>query len=150
MKQEDLEATIHESLAAAGIPKDAIAKALKEVRAAIQSEKSEKEPKSRSKAQWVILANDKDGTLSAVETVAWALQLDEGAAPQSALDRIHAAANSFNSSHKGRKHPVTTIGETLEAVRGKHWKSVEHPTEKTLVKMREPVVVQFVPNVLRK
>lgn len=131
-----------------GIPSATVNAVIKRLEAAAKQEKDSRPPKVTSKKQWVILVADKDGSLKNVEVVGWALQLNEEAPPQCAIDRIHAAANSYNDSRKGRKRPVKTVGETCEVVGGKHWKSA-NPTEKTSVKTKTPVVIQFVSNDLK-
>jgi hypothetical protein len=149
MKLEDITFTVRESLVQANVPAEAIKQVLADLEKAAEEEKAARKPKSKSKKQWVILAMDKEGQYKHVETVAFAFQIEENAAPQCILDRIHAAANSFNGTRKGRKHPVKTIGATCEAVGGKHWKS-GNPTEKTSVKTRTAVPVQFVENNLKQ
>jgi hypothetical protein len=101
----------------------------------------------KSKNQFVFLASDPNNTLKGVELTGWVIQLEESADPANIQDRIKGAAKAFNSSKKGRKHPVSSIGETIQLVPRKFWKT-ENPSEKTLVKTKEPVFVHLTDNTL--
>jgi hypothetical protein len=83
-------------------------------------EADEKESKGadgpKAKSQYVIVANGD-------RSFGWAIVMPEDAAPQSVLDRINAASHAFNMSKRGKKHPVKTVGESLESTSRKFFKN---------------------------
>lgn len=111
---------------------------LQEIREALakpENEQAEKAP--REKKQFVILVSDPDGKLPEdLELVGWVVQIPETESILSTDERIHKAAYDFNSSKRGRRNPVSTVGEALEAVSGKFFK--EH---KIAIKTKIPVAV---------
>lgn len=144
MKLDELLSALNESLNANGVAKPVIAKVMKDLQQAAEEEKADKGPKvPRAKGQVAILLQDASGSLKALNTTltGYALTIEESASPAVVLDRIKAAALSFNRTKAGLRNPVTTLWETLEVVKGKHWKDEAHPEVKTKVLNREPVEV---------
>ena len=94
----------------------------------------------KPKSQFVVLACDPSGAPVSSELVSWVFQTEEGMSPATIIDRIKNAATSFNTSRKGRKSPVSTLGETIQHVPRKFWKT-DDPAVKTLVKSKEPLQV---------
>ncbi|MES2307281.1 MAG: hypothetical protein V4507_00320 [Verrucomicrobiota bacterium] len=109
----------------------------------LESEKDKKEPSSgpKSKKQFVIVASDTKGILKSENLVGWVLQIEESASPATIKDRINKAAFSYNNSRKGRLTPVSTVGETLENVPRRFFKSDDDDSTNTLVKTKEPVLI---------
>ncbi len=93
----------------------------------------EKEP--TVKKQFVILVSDPEGKIKG-DFAGWVLQIPENEAPATTEDRIRKAAAEFNTTKKGRLLPVKTVGEALENVSGKHFKTAE-----VWVKTKTPVLV---------
>lgn len=134
---------IVESLRAAQITPQIITQVVRDLNEAAkaQAEDKEGEPKApKVKLQTVVIAPPD------IEGVAHVLQMDPDAPVAAVIDRIRDAARAFNQSRKGRRHPVRSLQETLEVVRGvKYWKDEAHPERKTKVLTREPVQVVQAP-----
>lgn len=73
--------------------------------------KEEKAPKSPK--EYVLVVSDPEGHITK-DLVGWAVQIEEGESPHGAVDKIKEAARAFNQSKKGKRMPLTTIGETIE------------------------------------
>lgn len=97
--------------------------AIQEEAAAVEAETEEKPPPQ--KKQFIILISDPDGEMPEKDFVGWVVQIPEMASPLTVTERIHRASYDFNSSRRGRKNPVATIGEACEAVSAKHFKEAE-------------------------
>lgn len=104
-----------------------------------EQEKTEKKP--REKRQYVVLISDPDGKIPKEDLVGWVLQIPEMASPMTVEDRIRRAAYDFNQSARGRKNPVSTIGEACEAVAQKNFREAE-----IAVKTKVPVAVLVTDN----
>jgi len=87
------------------------------------------------KKQFTILLSDPRGELEGRDIVGWVLQLPEEDSPHLAQERLIRAAYEFNSTPKGRRLPVKTIGEACEIVSARILK--EH---QVWVKTKEPVL----------
>lgn len=91
------------------------------------------EPPEKMKKQYFIIVSDPDGKLPPNDFVGWVGQMDETEAPHTVMDKIHAAGYEYNTSRKGRKQPVSTIGEIMECVGAKYckpagfWKKTVEP-----------------------
>jgi hypothetical protein len=136
MTLPELLATVVESLRENAVSPKVITKVVADLEAAAAEEKADKAGAKapKVKGQVVILALDPQGRLAPLgDLTGYALQIEEGAAPAAAIDRIKEAALSFNRTPKGRRTPVLTIGETLSDVKGKHWKDEAHPERRTRV-----------------
>ena len=116
-----------------------IIQALQEEVNAVEDEKEEKPPPQ--KKQWAILVSDPDGDLAEKNLVGWVVQIPEEANVATIPERIHKASYDFNSSKRGRKHPVSTVGEACEAVSAKHFKEAD-----ISVKTKIPVAVILTDN----
>jgi hypothetical protein len=117
-----------------------ILKALQEEANSADEEKEEKPPPQ--KKQFVILVSDPDGTMpEGKDFVGWVVQIPEMASVLTTSERIHKAAYDFNSSRRGRKNPVSTIGEACEAVASKHFKEAD-----IAIKTKIPVAVVVTDN----
>lgn len=105
-------------------------KVLRDIETEIEKSKSEKTPKTKN--QYVILAITEDENIS--EVPLYVLQIPEMDNPLRIPESIGKAASAFNTSRKGRKNPVNTVGEALEAVSRKFFKE-----ENVSVKTNLPV-----------
>lgn len=114
---------------------------VKEILSAIEEEvktaeaETEEKPPVQKK-QFVILVSDPNGDMPEKDLVGWVAQIPEMASPLTVTERIHRAAYDFNSSRRGRKNPVSTVGEACEAVSQKHFKEAE-----VAIKTKVPVSV---------
>ncbi len=113
--------------------------AIQEEAAAVEAEAEEKPPPQ--KKQFIILLSDPDGEMPEKDFVGWVVQIPEMASPLTVAERIHRASYDFNSSRRGRKNPVSTIGEACEAVSAKHFKEAE-----IAIKTKIPVSVVVTDN----
>ncbi len=116
-----------------------IIQALQEEANADEEEKDEKPPPQ--KKQFVILVSDPEGVMPEKDLVGWVVQIPEMASVLTVPERIHKAAYDFNSSRRGRKNPVSTVGEACEAVAAKHFKEAE-----IAIKTKIPVAVVVTDN----
>lgn len=117
-----------------------IIQALQEAANADEDEKEEKPP--AQKKQFAILISDPNGDMpEGKDFVGWIVQIPEMASVLTISERIHKAAYDFNSSKRGRKNPVSTIGEACEAVASKHFKENE-----IVIKNKVPVAVVVTDN----
>lgn len=96
-------------------------------------DQEEDTPKDTVKKEFAIIISDPNGQLPDVDFVGWAVQIEEGEAPHTVMDKVHTAGYEYNTSRKGRKFPVSTIGEIMEAVparfckEAKFWKKTPEP-----------------------
>lgn len=119
---------------------------IEEINKATQEAAAEDEQKPPAqKKQWVILVSDPEGEMPETDLAGWVVQLTEDASPLSTQERIAKAAYDFNTSKRGRKLPVETIGEALETVPAKHFKEVD-----LWVKSKTPVHVLRTDNKIPK
>lgn len=116
-----------------------ILQALQEEASAAEEEQEEKPPPQ--KKQFVILVSDPEGEIPEKDFVGWVVQIPEMASVLTVKERIHKAAYDFNSSRRGRKNPVGTVGEACEAVSAKHFKEAE-----IAIKTKIPVAVVVTDN----
>jgi hypothetical protein len=108
-----------------------ILEALAEEQKAVQEEKS-----PVVKKQYVPIISDPDGILEDKEFTGWVVQIPEEESPYTALEKLIASAYEYNTSKKGRRMPVGTIGEVCEAVPAKILKE-----QNVWVKTKEPVFI---------
>ena len=122
---------------------------LQDIKHVLEQEDMDKEMKPPTpKKEFVIIISDPKGALAAAYpdgVTGWVTQIEEGEAPQSALDKLHAAAYEFNASPKGRKFPVETVGEACETVKAKFLKDAG-----VWVKTKTPVLVVATDNKIPK
>jgi REP element-mobilizing transposase RayT len=96
----------------------------------------QKDLKSKNTKQFVVLISDPNGEITS-DHVAWVLQIPEDESPATVIERLNKSAATFNLSKKGRKFPVSTIGETIEGVTRK----ILVEENELWVKTKEPVLV---------
>ena len=118
-----------------------------EVSQLVESIKTEAEarkpPKeTRPKRPHVILVSDPDGKLVG-EFTGWVFQVEPEDEFKPVYPRLCAAAAEFNVSRKGRRSPVSTVGETIMHVSPKFLKA-----QGLLRKHKEPAFIQRTVNAL--
>jgi hypothetical protein len=99
--------------------------AIQEEAKAAEEEADAGEKPPPQKKQFIIVLSDPNGDMPEKDFVGWVVQIPEMASPLTVQERIHRAAYDFNSSRRGRKNPVSTIGEACEAVAQKHFKEAD-------------------------
>lgn len=142
MTLDDTIFTVQESMRESGATPELINAVVADLRKTAQQEKEARQsaPK-KPKSQFVVLkVRSGDAADANGAHLGWVLQLDEGASPMVAYDRVVAAANAFNGSKKGRRVPVKTVGQCLESVPAR-WYKTANPTEITRVKTRVPTAI---------
>jgi hypothetical protein len=120
----------------------AIDEAAKPEEAAEETAEEEGEPKP--KQQFVIVVSDPN-KLIINDLVGWVLQIPEDSDVATVLDSVKKGAYNFNASKKGRKYPVSSIGQAIANVPSKFFK-----TENLKIKTKEPVYVVTTNNILPK
>jgi len=100
-----------------------------------------KEPKPK-KQFLVLLYTDAKGEIGS-DPVASVVQMPEEANHNTLLEMIGNAAEEFHSTRKGKKHRVKTVGEALEGVGSKFFK-----TYGVVVKTKTPVMAVRTDNTL--
>jgi len=122
---------------------------LQDIKHVLEQEAMDKEMKPPTlKKEFVIIVSDPLGAIARAYPggiSGWVTQIEEGESPQSALDKLHAAAYEFNASPKGRKFPVETVGEACETVKAKFFKDAG-----VWIKTKEPVLVVATDNRIPK
>lgn len=102
-----------------------------------QEEIDSEKPKTPTvKKQFVILVSDPNNELPDNDFVGWVAQIPEDDSPATTEERLHKAAYEFNTTPRGRKLPVTTIGEACESVPARLLKEND-----VWVKTKEPVLI---------
>jgi hypothetical protein len=115
--------TVHEVLTNEHLEPDQINKILKQIeeQAAAEAEAAKAERGPTQKKQFVIILSDPSGFIlgsfdKVFDLVGWVAQIPEDDDTATTMDRLTRAAYEYNTSKKGRKYPVKTIGEACEAV----------------------------------
>lgn len=93
------------------------------------------------KKQFSIILSDADGSLADKDIVGWVVQIPEDDPVTIAPSKIIQAAYEFNTTPKGRRMPVETIGEACEAVSAKLLKE-----QNVWIKTKAPVFAVSVEN----
>jgi hypothetical protein len=93
------------------------------------------------KKQFSIVIADNDGLLEDKDLTGWVVQIPEDDSVTVAPERIIRAAYEYNTTPKGRRMPVQTIGEACEAVTAKFFKE-----QNVWVKTKVPVLAVATPN----
>jgi hypothetical protein len=88
------------------------------------------------KKQYVILLSDPHGHLDRKDFTGWVVQIPEEESPATTEDRLIRAAYEFNSTPKGRRLGLKTIGELCENIPARFLKD-----QLTWVRTKEPVLV---------
>ena len=91
----------------------------------------EKEPVV--KKQYVVVVYDPEGQLEGMELTGSIVQIPEDESVYTAVERLHRAGYEFNTTKKGRRMPVKTVGEVCENVPARITKE-----QKIWVKHKEP------------
>ena len=106
-----------------------ILKELQQEMAADQEE--EKDPPV--KKQYVVVVYDPEGELEGKELTGSIVQIPEDESVYTTVERLQRAGYEFNTTKKGRRMPVKTIGEVCEHVPAKLFKE-----QSVWVKTKEP------------
>ena len=93
------------------------------------------------KKQFSIVLSDTEGKLADMDITGWVVQIPEDDSVTCAPERITRAAYEYNTTPKGRRMPVETLGEACEAVGAKFFKE-----QNIWVKTKVPVLAVAVPN----
>lgn len=140
MTFNDTLAALQESLTQNGVPKDTVAKVIRDLRKAQQDEKADKVPVKKQRYQFVPIIHDPEGKIAAalpgVTFTATIAQIDAELPASEAVERIRQAAFDHNASRYGQKHPIKTLAEAAA-----HTKRCFLRERKVAVKTREPVEV---------
>lgn len=91
----------------------------------------EKEPVV--KKQYVVIVYDPEGQLEGMELTGSIVQIPEDESVYTAVERLHRAGYEFNTTKKGRRMPVKTVGEVCEHVPARIAKE-----QKIWIKHKEP------------
>lgn len=129
--------TVAEVLQQEGIEPETIERVVSGLRRAAAEESAAREEGKApaEKKQHVIVLSDPDGVIpQGKELVGWVVQIPEMESVLTVMDKVHRAAYDFNMSRRGRKNPVSTVGEAMEAVQTKFFKD-----QKLSVKTKIPV-----------
>jgi hypothetical protein len=119
-----------------------IAGIMQEIEMELKAEEEEKAMRPPAvKKQFVMLASDPDGSLQGKDIVGWIAQIPEDDDIATTASRIHSAAHEFNTTPKGIRMPVETVGEACEVVSAKFFK--EH---NIWIKSKTPLLVVPVNN----
>jgi hypothetical protein len=123
-----------------------VAAVMQDIEMELKAEEEEKANRPPPvKKQFSILVADNDGQLKDQDLVGWVVQIPEDANLQSAPSKIIQAAYEFNTTPKGRRMPVETIGEACEAVSAKIFKE-----QNVWIKSKVPVLVVPIENKIPK
>ena len=118
---------------------------IEEMNLAVQPDPGDDEKPPAVKKQFVVLLSDPEGRMPKNDFVAWVLQLPENESPATTAERVFRSAYDYNTTKKGRLHPIKTVGEALENVPAKHFKEAE-----VWVKSKVPVLVVKTDNEIPK
>ena len=123
-----------------------IAGIMQEIEMELKAEEEEKALRPPPvKKQLVMLVSDKDGSLSDRDIVGWIAEIPEDDDIATTVGRIHSAAYEFNTTPKGVRMPVETVGEACEVVSAKFFKE-----QAVWVKSKTPLLVIPVSNKIPK
>ena len=115
---------------------------MQEIEMELKAEEEEKANRPPPiKKQFSIILSDADGSLADKDIVGWVVQIPEDDPVTIAPSKIIQAAYEFNTTPKGRRMPVETIGEACEAVSAKLLKE-----QNVWVKTKAPVFAVPVEN----
>jgi hypothetical protein len=109
---------------------------IEEMNLAVQPDPGEDEKPPAVKKQFVFLLSDPEDRLPKGDFAGWVLQIPENESPATTPERLFRSAYDYNTTKKGRLHPVKTVGEAVENVPAKHFKEAE-----LWVKTKTPVLV---------
>ncbi|MFU8847934.1 MAG: hypothetical protein ACNA77_04360 [Opitutales bacterium] len=96
---------------------------LHDIEMELQAEEEEKANRPPAvKKQFSIVLADSEGLLAEKDLIGWVVQIPEDDSVTATPERIIRAAYEFNTTPKGRRMPVQTIGEACEVVSPKFFK----------------------------
>jgi len=96
---------------------------MQEVEMELKAEEEERANRPPAvKKQFSIVLSDNEGLLTEKDLVGWVVQIPEEDSVTAAPERIIRAAYEYNTTPKGRRMPVQTIGEACEVVTAKFFK----------------------------
>lgn len=123
-----------------------VAEIIEDVNTELEIQAAEKENRPPPvKKQFVILVSDPDRKLEGVDYTGWVLQIPEDDSPYTAPERLIRAAYEYNTTPKGQRLPLQTIGETCEVAPARITKE-----EQVWVKTKEPILVVTTDNLVPK
>lgn len=109
---------------------------MQEVQMELKAEEEEKANRPPAvKKQFSIILSDPDNELSNKDLTGWVVQIPEEDSVTSAPERILSAAYQFNSTPKGIRTPIATIGEACEVVTAKLFRE-----QNIWIKTKVPVI----------
>lgn len=109
-----------------------VAEIIKEIQQENAAETEAPEPEV--KKQYVVVVYDPEGELAGKEFTGTIVQIPEDESVYTAVERLHRAGYEFNTTKKGRRMPVKTVGEICEHVPPRIAKE-----QKVWIKHKEPV-----------
>lgn len=113
-----------------------VAEIMQEVEMELKAEEEERANRPPPvKKQFSIVLADNEGVLEDKDLTGWVVQIPEDDSVTVAPERIIRAAYEYNTTPKGRRMPVQTIGEACEAVTAKFFKE-----QNVWVKTKIPVL----------
>ncbi|HZZ56806.1 MAG TPA: hypothetical protein VFE31_03175 [Opitutaceae bacterium] len=118
---------------------------IEEMNLAVQPDPGDDDKPPAVKKQFVILVSDPDGRLPRHDFAGWVLQIPDSESAATTEERVLRGAYDFNTTKKGRLHPVRTIGEAIENVPAKFFKETD-----VWVKTKTPVMVLKTDNEIPK
>ncbi len=119
-----------------------IAGIMQEIEQELKAEEEEKALRPPPiKKQNVIMISDPDGIYKEKDIVGWIAQIPEDDDLATSPGRIHSAAHEFNTTPKGIRMPVETVGEACEVIPAKFFKE-----QSIWIKSKTPLLVLPVEN----
>ncbi len=119
-----------------------VASIMQEIDMELKAEEEEKANRPPPvKKQFVIMVSDPDGALAEKDMTGWVVQIPEDDSVNTAPSKLISAAYEFNTTPKGRRMPVETIGEACEVVTAKLFKE-----QNVWVKTKTPLLIVPVEN----
>ena len=123
-----------------------IAEIMQDISRELEIEAAEREDRPPpGKKQFVMLVSDPHEVLKGRDFTGWILQIPEEDSPLTAPEKLIRAAYEYNTTPKGRRLPLATIGETCEVVPARITK--EH---QVWIKTKEPVLLITTDNAIPK
>jgi hypothetical protein len=115
---------------------------MQEVQMEIKAEEEEKANRPPAvKKQFSIILSDCDGQLRNKDITGWVVQIPEDDSVTCAPESIISAAYQYNSTPKGLRTPVETVGEACEVVTARLFKE-----QNIWIKTKVPVLAVTCPN----
>lgn len=119
-----------------------VAAIMQELELELKAEEEEKALKPPAvRKQNVIMISDPNGELRDKDIVGWIAQIPEDDDILETVPRIHRAAYEFNTTPKGIRMPVETVGEACEVIQAKFFKE-----QNVWVKTKTPLLILPVDN----